>query len=174
MLGSLASGASAVVTVTLTPTSAAPLANTTRASADQADPQTDNNSVQAETAVFGGHAGAPMLTMGDGGAFQPPLSAKAQGRARMVSTSVVLDEPAQISVGVLDPSGRSVTLLPGSRVSFVPSAKPHSSLPWLVSKAGRVPLRLLIAAPPGLRYRVVVKALSASGEASVATIPFTS
>jgi hypothetical protein len=144
----------------------------TRASAEQADPHADNNAGRIETAVLLGHAGAPGIAVGNG-AFQPPLVARPQGRARMVSTFVTLDEPAQISVSVLDPSGKPVTLLAGSRVNFVPSGRPHASLPWVVTKAGRVPLRLLVTAPSGRDYRIAVRAASANGEVSLSTIAFT-
>jgi uncharacterized repeat protein (TIGR01451 family) len=171
-LGSLANGASAVVSVTLASAGTTLLSNATRASADQADPQADNNSVRLETAVLDGHSGAPQLSTGSG-AFEPPLSARAEGRARVVTTYVSIDEPAAITVRVLDRSGKVVTLLAGSRLNYVPSGKPHSSLPLAVDRARRVPMRLLIDAHEGLRYRIEVRAVSADGASSVATIPFT-
>jgi len=170
--GSLASGASAVVTLTVgAPAGPATIANLAVAGADQVDPQSSNNSSRAETVVLAGHAGAPILST-HGGAFAPPLFARAEGGARVVGTSVTLDEAAAISVSIFDSAGHAVTLLPGSRVDYIPSGRPHIALPRVVDRGRSIPLRLRLKAPAGNRYRIVVRALAPSGESSSLAIAF--
>ena len=170
--GSLASGASAVLSLTVeAPANATTIASTAVAGADQLDPQAANNSSRVETVVLPGHAGAPILSA-PGGSFAPPLIARAERGARVVTASVTLDEGAAISVSILDRSGRPVTLLTGSRVDYVPSGHPHMALPRLIDRGGSVPLRLRLKAPPGGQYRIVVQALAPSGESSSLAIPF--
>ncbi len=171
-LGSLASGASDVVTLTMqAPAAAATLASSAVAGADQMDPQSANNAGRVETDVLSGHAGAPGLVR-PGGAFAPPLLARAEGRVRAVTTSVTLDESASISVSILDRAGHKVTLLPGSRIDYLPTGHPHTVLQHLIDRARTVPLRLRLAAPAGRQYRIVVGALAPTGESSSLVIPF--
>ena len=170
--GSLVSGASAVVTVTFAaPPAATTIMNLAVVGADQADPQSSNNSSRAETVVLAGHAGPPVLST-QGGAFAPPLFARAEGGARVVGTSVILDEAAAISVSVVDSAGRAVTLLAGSRVDYIPSGHPHLTLPRMVDRGRSVPLRLRLKVPAGNRYSIVVRALAPSGDSSSLTIAF--
>jgi uncharacterized repeat protein (TIGR01451 family) len=171
-LGTLASGASDVVTLTLAaPAGPATIVSSASAGADQQDPQDSNNASRAETMVLAGHAGAPGVSR-PGGAFAPPLLAQTDGPAKVVSTSVALDEGATITVSILDRSGRTVTLLPGSRLDYIPTGRPHTSLTRLIDRARSVPLRLRLKAAPGGRYRIVVNALGPSGQSSSFAVAF--
>jgi hypothetical protein len=162
------------VTVTVgAPAGATTIANLVVAGADQFDPQSSNNSSRAETVVLAGHAGAPVLST-QGGPFAPPLFAHADGGARVVGTSVTLDEAAAISVSVVDSAGRAVILLAGSRIDYIPSGHPHMALPRLVDRGRSIPLRLRLKVPAGNRYWIVVRALAPSGDSSSLTIPFRS
>jgi uncharacterized repeat protein (TIGR01451 family) len=171
-LGTLAVGASAVVTLTVdTPVGATTIVSAAAAGADQLDPQSANNSSRAETVVLPGHAGAPVLST-PGGAFAPPLFARADGGARVVSTSVTLDEGAAISVSIFDSAGRAVMILPGSRLDYIPSGHPHSALQRMIDRGRTVPLRLRLRGAARRRYRIVVRAVAPSGESSSLTIAF--
>jgi hypothetical protein len=175
-LGSLGVGSSAVVTVTMDAGTGSVVGHAARTSSDLSDPRTDNNELRWQAAILAGHAGAPGVTpAGAAGAFKPPLVARASGaHARVVSTIVSLDEGATISVRVLDSAGVSKTLLPGSRIDYVPTQRPHIELPWVVDRARNVPLKLRISAQPGRQFRIVIRAVGPAGVASETAIGFTS
>jgi uncharacterized repeat protein (TIGR01451 family) len=171
-LGSLASGASAVVSVTLAPASgSADVVHIARAGAAEPDPQTTNNLTRVETPVLAGHAGAPELTT-PGGAFQPPLFARHSGNAWEVSTTVHLDEPASLSVQVLDAKGRPVAMLPGSLVNYLPARRPHTLIPHQIDRAQWVPLQLRIGGATGRVYGILARAVGPDGSSSTTTIHF--
>jgi hypothetical protein len=171
-LGSLASGASAVVTVTLTPaTGSADVVHTARAGAAEPDPQTANNIARVQTAVLAGHAGKPGLTTA-GGAFQPPLFAQRSGSAWVVATTVHIDEPAKLSVQVLDAKGRPVAMLPGTLVNYLPARRPHTLIPHQIDRAQWVPLQLRIGGATGRVYGIVARAVGSDGSSSATTIHF--
>jgi uncharacterized repeat protein (TIGR01451 family) len=173
-LGSLGVGSSAVVTVTMEAGTGSIIGHAARTSSDLPDPRTENNELRWQTAILPGHAGAPGVTPADGGgAFRPPLVARASGvHARVVSTAVKLDEGATISVRVLDSAGVSQTLLPGSRIDYVPTQRPHIELPWVVDRARSVPLKLRIAAQLGQQFRIVIRAVGPTGVPSETSIGF--
>jgi hypothetical protein len=174
-LGSLGVGSSAVVTVTMEAGTGSIVGHAARTSSDLPDPHTENNELRWQAAILPGHAGAPGVSpAGAGGAFRPPLVARASGaHARVVTTFVKLDEAATISVRVLDSAGLSQTLLPGSRIDYVPTQRPHLELPWVVDRARSVPLKLRIAAQPGQQFRIVIRAVGPTGVASETSIGFT-
>jgi hypothetical protein len=119
-LGNLASGASTVVTITLSPNlGSSDVVHTALAGSAEPDPQAGNNTTRLETPVLGGHPGAPGLAT-PGGAFQPPLFARRSGGAWVVATTVHIDEPAKFTVQVLDARGQPVTMLPGTLVNYCP------------------------------------------------------
>jgi hypothetical protein len=126
---------------------------------------------RADTAVLAGHAGAPVLSR-LGGAFAPPLLARPEGGAEVVTVSVLLDEGATITVGIVDRSGRTVTLLPVSRLDYIPTGRLHATLTRLIDRACSVPLRLRLKAAPGGRYRIVMSAVGSSGESSSLSVAF--
>jgi hypothetical protein len=171
-LGSLASGASAVVTVTLQPaTGSGDVVHTAQAGAEEPDPQAGNNITRLETPVFAGHPGAPALAT-PGGAFQPPLFARASGNAWVVSTTVHIDEPAKLTVQVLDAKGQPVTMLPGTLVNYLPARRPHRLIPHQIDRALWVPLQLRIHGTSGRNYRIVARATGPDGSSSSTTIRF--
>jgi uncharacterized repeat protein (TIGR01451 family) len=171
-LGSLASGASAVVTVTLAPAAGSDdLVHTARAGAAEPDPQAANNISRVETPVLAGHAGEPGLAT-PGGAFQPPLFAQRSGNAWMVSTTVHVDEPAELSVQVLDAKGRPVAMLPGTLVNYLPARRPHTLIAHQIDRAQWVPLQLRIRSATGQVYGIVTQAVGLNGASSSAIIHF--
>jgi hypothetical protein len=171
-LGSLASGASAVVTVTLQPvTGSSHVVHTAQAGADEPDPQAGNNITRRETPVFAGHPGPPALAT-PGGAFQPPLFARAIGNAWVVSTTVHIDEPARLTVQVLDAKGQPVTMLAGTLVNYLPARRPHLLIPHQIDRALWVPLQLRIRGTSGRNYRIVARATGPDGSSSSTTIRF--
>jgi hypothetical protein len=171
-LGSLASGASAVVTVTLAPAAGSEdVVHAAMAGAVELDPQPANNLSRVATRVLAGHAGAPNLTT-PGGAFQPPLFAQRSGNAWIVSTTVHLDEPATLSVQVLDAKGRPVTMLPGSLVNYMPARRPHTLIPNTINRPQWVPLQLRIRGAAGKDYGIVARAVGSDGSSAATTIHF--
>jgi hypothetical protein len=65
-----------------------------------------------------------------------------------------------------------VTLLPGSRLDYIPTGRPHATLTRLIDQARSVPLRLRLKAAPAGRYRIVVNAVGSSGESSALSVAF--
>jgi len=171
-LGELASGASATVKVTLVPDGPGMLAATFTAAADQVDPRLANNVAVVSMPVLAGHAGPPGLTTPGQGAFRPPLLAvRAHGGWR-VATRVFVDEPASVTVRVVDGSGKPQTMLPGTLVDYLPANRPHTSIPHDLHGPAWVPLDIRIGGPAGRRYRVVVSATGPDGSAASTSIGF--
>jgi hypothetical protein len=171
-LGSLASGASAVVTVTLAPApGSADVIHTAVAGATQLDPQGANNVARVETPVLAGHAGAPKLST-PGGAFQPPLFARKSGNAWVVSTTVFVDEPANLSVQVLNANGKPVAMLPGTLVNYLPARRPHTMIPNKIARPQWVPLQLRIRSATGKTFGILAHAVGPDGSSSSTTIHF--
>lgn len=172
-LGTLARGASTTVSVTLTAaTGSRSLEALLRSGADQPDPEIANNLSRSDSAVLPGHAGAPVLSL-RGGSFEPPLHARVSGKARLVSTSIHVDEPATLFVQVLDGAGHVVRLLAGTLVDYLPSHRAHTVIPHAVAGAQWVPLSLRFAAPASRTYRIVVRAVAGNGVAATQTIHVT-
>ena len=90
----------------------------------------------------------------------------------MAATRVHVDEPAAVTVRVLDSSGKAQTMLPGTLVDYRPAMRPHASIPYVLTAAGWMPLRLEIGGPAGRRYRVVVQAIGPDGSAASTSIGF--
>jgi hypothetical protein len=170
-LGTLADGASTTVVVTLT-AGGGNLDVLLRSGADEPDPETVNNVSRSDSAVLPGHAGAPVLAL-RGSSFQPPLHARVSGKARVVTTTIHVDEPATLYVQVLDGAGHAVRMLPGTLVDYLPAQRPHTTISHAVDHAQWVPLGLRFAARAGRTYRVFVKAVAANGIAATQTIHFT-
>jgi hypothetical protein len=124
-----------------------------------------------ETAVLAGHAGEPGLAT-PGGAFQPPLFAQRSGDAWVVSTTVHVDEPAKLSVQVLDAKGRPVAMLPGTLVNYLPARRPHTLIPQQIERAQWVPLQLRIRSTTGRVYEIVTRAVGPNGATSSAIAHF--
>ena len=171
-LGDLAVGASTTASVTLLPNGPGTMAVTFAARADQPDPQQGNNVEVLSTPVLAGHPGAPGLQTASQGAFKPPLLAVRKGHAWVVSTRVHVDEPAALTVRVLDGSGKAQTMLPGTLVDWLPANRPHSSIPHVLTAAGWMPLKLEIDGAGGRRYRVVVQAIGPDGSVGSTSIGF--
>ena len=174
-IGTLAAGSSVVVSITL---EAAPgpaeFGHDAHVASDLSDPEAVNNEVRTSQPLLSGHRGAPVIGSGSG-AFRPPLSARSSGpAARVVSTTIAIDEGATLSVTVTDATGKPQTLLPGSRIDYVPTLRPHRVLQHVVGEPRRIPLRLRFAAPAGRRYQIVVRAVGPTGQESTAYIGFTS
>jgi uncharacterized repeat protein (TIGR01451 family) len=174
-LGELASGSSAVVSVTYSPDagSAAMIADA-RAGADQADPQSANNLSRAQNSVLAGHAGAPVLTRQGGGAFSPPLVAAGKGSTRTLATSVHIDEQSVVYVRVYDGKGKQVAMLPGTLVDYRPAERTHVVIPQTIAGARWLALQLRVPATKTHRYRVVVRAVGPDGAGATATVVFRS
>jgi hypothetical protein len=171
-LGNLASGASTVVTITLSPNlGSSDVVHTALAGSAEPDPQAGNNTTRLATPVLGGHPGAPGLAT-PGGAFQPPLFARRSGGAWVVATTVHIDEPAKFTVQVLDARGQPVTMLPGTLVNYLPSRRPHLLIPHQIDRALWVPLQLRIRATSGRPYRIVAQAIGPDGSSATTTIRF--
>jgi uncharacterized repeat protein (TIGR01451 family) len=170
-LGSLPSGASAVVDVRVALSGPGRLVVAATGGADQPDPQAANNTSRASTLVYAGHAGAPGIATSVG-AFAPPLVGHPHGHARIVDTSVRIDEPATVYISVVARSGDPVTLLAGSRVNYVPSNRPHTALPIVLEAARSIPLHLRLPVSAGGSYSILVRAVGPNGEASTARIGF--
>jgi hypothetical protein len=165
-LGELPDGASAVVTVTLAPAAGSrTVVDAARSGADQADPATPNNVSRSELAVLPGHAGAPVLAAA-------PLGARASGGARLLTTSIHVDEPATIFVGLVDAAGKAVPMLPRTLVDYLPALRPHMVIPHAVDRARWVPLSLRFAGPAGRGYRLVVRAVAPNGATATTTVRF--
>jgi len=171
-LGELDAGASTTANVMLVPNGPGTMAVTFAARADQPDPQPGNNIEVLSTSVLPGHAGPPGLQTPSQGAFRPPLLAVRRGHAWVVSTKVHVDEPAAVTVRVLNGSGKAQTMLPGTLVDYLPAMRPHSSIPHVLSAAGWMPLKLEIGGAAGRRYRVVVQAIGPDGSAASTSIGF--
>jgi hypothetical protein len=170
--GSLGSGASAVVTVTLAPAAGSTdIISTSRAGATEPDPQSSNNLTRVETPVLAGHAGAPGLTT-PGGAFQPPLFARRSGSAWVVSSTVHVDEPVKLSVQVMNTKGKAVVMLPGTLVNYLPAGRPHTLIPHQIQRAQWVPLQLRFKSAPGKGYAIIAQAVGPDGALSSTTIHF--
>jgi hypothetical protein len=171
-LGSLASGASAVLTVTLAPAHGSRrIVHAASAGATEPDPQAGNNSTRLETTVLPGHPGAPNLST-PGGAFQPPVFARRSGKAWVVATTVHLDEPARLSIHVVDAAGRRLTMLPGTLINYLPANRPHTVIPHTIDGARWVPLQLRLQAAPNKAYRIVAEAIGPDGGTAGTTIHF--
>jgi hypothetical protein len=172
-VGSLSSGASAVVSLTYAPTagSTAVLFDA-RVGADQPDPDTGNNLGRVQTAVLPGHAGAPVLAAAGGGAFAPPLVARGSGAVRILTSSLHVDEPATVYVRVYDGAGKVITMLPGTLVDYRPAQRDHTVIPQAIDGARWVALRLRVGRTKTTSYRVVVRAVGPDGDAATTTLLF--
>jgi len=171
-LGELDADASTTATVTLAPTAAGTIGATFTAGADQLDPRQDNNVAVVSTPVLAGHAGPPGLETPSAGAFAPPILAVGKDGAWTVATRVHVDEPASVTVRVVDRSGKPQTMLPGTLVAYLPAMRPHLSIPHDVAAAAWVPLRIKVGGPSGRAYRIVVQAVGPNGSAASVSIAF--
>lgn len=171
-LGELDAGASTTVSVTLVPNGPGTMAVTFAAGADQTDPNPGDNVEVLSMPVLAGHSGPPILQTGTQGAFTPPLLAVRKGDAWVVATRVHVDEPAAMTVRVLDGSGNAQTMLPGTLVDWLPAMRPHASIPHVLTAPGWMPLKLVVGGAAGRRYRIVVQAVGPDGSTGSTTIPF--
>jgi hypothetical protein len=171
-LGTLVPGASAVVMLTLTPMVATgSMAATLRVGADQPDPRPTNNVTRFQTVVLAGHPGPPDLAT-SWGSSALPLVAHRSGAAWVVETTVHVDEASTIVVSVVGSSGRILTMLPGTRIDYLPVLRPHVSVEHEVGAAGWVPLHVRIGGPAGRSYRIVVEATGPDGSSASTNMRF--
>jgi uncharacterized repeat protein (TIGR01451 family) len=168
-LGTLASGGSATVTLTVTASSA-------RSYTVTADVTDGNGGVREGGVTLAVVAGAaPRLSFGSS-AFTPPLHVHAVGRAAVLSFSLGLNEPAVLRMTVVDPRSRSLHLLAGSyvgpalvgsRATVLTTGGPVADGPI------RVHLRLLrTELRAGATYRVHFAASGAGGAVSTLVLRF--
>lgn len=127
------------------------------------------------------HEGPPGLaprTRTDGTPVEPETRRTSDGRARIVSTTVVVDEQAALRIAIVDASGAPLLLTQrGSRLGATQlSGKQSKTLrytvlvPRPVQLVLRVPANLLA---PGATYRIRVIATDPDGNRSTAYLPFT-
>ena len=122
------------------------------------------------------HTGPPGLTR-SGGAFAPPLQAKAVNGTAYVKTSVTVDEQAHLTISVVDPAtGAKLALVQNkSSVGEGVKGKSTKNVQYLVLVPRTIPLKLAIPTnllKPGKRYVITISARSPSGEVKTLTIPF--
>ena len=171
-LGTLGPGDSATATVTLAPVAPGTMSATFTAGADEPDPQPLNNVAVVTAPVLAGHAGPPALQTASEGAFAPPLLAVRKGSAWVVRTTVHVDEPAAVTVRVLDRAGKPQSMLPGTLVGYLPAMRPHLVIPHTLDAGAWMPLQLRVGGSAGRSYRIVVGATGPDGSAASTTIAF--
>lgn len=124
------------------------------------------------------HTGPPGLQR-PGGAAAPPLRTRRapDGKARLVSFSIRLDEQAALRIHVLDPDGRLLLLTQrGSKVGAGIRGPQTKTIRYTVRVPRSIPITLRIPAnllKPGELYQVRVVATDPSGQRSEILIPFT-
>jgi hypothetical protein len=125
------------------------------------------------------HTGPPGLTR-SGGEAAPPLRTRSvpDGKARLVSFRIQIDEQSALRIHVLDPDGRPLlltqkgTTIGGGKVTG-PQTK---TIRYTVRVPRSIPITLRIPAnllTPGATYKVHVVATDPSGQRSELLIPFT-
>jgi hypothetical protein len=117
----------------------------------------------------------PVLTRA-GGVFVPARAAHV-GKAAVVKASVKVDKAVSLKITAIDDRSRPFTLLKGSKVASIVTAKAGAQLLYKLRAAGTVPMTLQI--PYGLvkrghAYKIVVVATAADGQSSRLVIAFRS
>lgn len=124
------------------------------------------------------HAGPPGLTR-SGGEAAPPLRTRRSpdGKARLVSFRIRIDEQASLRIHVLDPAGRPLLLTQkGSTVGMGISGPQTKTIRYTVRVPRSIPITLRIPANllrTGELYNVRVVAFDPSGQRTDLLIPFT-
>jgi hypothetical protein len=123
------------------------------------------------------HTGPPGLQR-PGGEAAPPLRSRpvANGKAKLVSFSVAIDEQAALRIHVLDASGKTLLLTQqGSRIGNGISGPQTKTIRYTVLVPRSIPITLRIPAnllKAGQTYTVRVVAIDPDGARSEIRIPF--
>ena len=124
------------------------------------------------------HTGSPGLER-PGGAAAPPLRSRnaPDGKARLVTFSIRLDEQAALRIHVLDPDGRPLLLTQkGSKLGTGISGPQTKTIRYTVRVPRSIPITLRIPANllrVGQLYQVRVVATDSGGQRSEILLPFT-
>ena len=122
------------------------------------------------------HDGPPGLQK-KGGEFAPPLTAKIQGNAAVVSTSFTIDEQAHLFISVINKKTGEELLITQtkSKVGNALNGVQAKNLNYLVLVPRTIPLKLAVPVnllAPGQTYAIRVIARDPQGNKTTLLVPF--
>jgi uncharacterized repeat protein (TIGR01451 family) len=163
-IGDLGAFASATITLAVKRATPGTIFTSFAVAASDLDPVVSDNRSEISIVVL--HRGAPTVTVGTGG-ITPGLTARTVGKAALVRTTLVLDEPASVAVSITGPKGR-ILLLRGSRLGTTALAIPKPALrAAAIDGANALSLRVVARElQPRGRYTIRIVATDAAGLSS--------